>query len=91
MAQPNEDERRIADLNVLGHIVYFAGQTVRVTADLLDSVIELAANTYRDAEQAFRQGLDPNVDDANIIEEKDKMPTQQTRLKETHSGSNSEA
>lgn len=70
MPQQDEEERRIADLNLLGRAVYLAGQTVRVTADLLDSVIVLAADAYRDAERAFRQGLDPNVDDADIIEER---------------------
>ena len=69
MAQPDKDDRRIADLNLLGRVVYIAGQGVRVTADLLDSVIDLAADTYRDAERAFQQGMDPNVDDAKIIEE----------------------
>ena len=74
MDEPEEGERRIADLNLLGRVVYFAGQSVRVTADLLDSVIKLAADTYVEAEKAFKQGLDPNVDDANIIDEhrKDK-------------------
>ena len=69
MDEPEEGERRIADLNLLGRLVYFAGQSVRVTADLLDSVIKLAADTYVEAEKAFKQGLDPNVDDANIIDE----------------------
>lgn len=69
MGEQDEGERRIADLNMLGRVVYFAGQSVRVTADLLESVIKLAADTYSDAERAFKQGLDPNIDDANIIEE----------------------
>jgi hypothetical protein len=69
MTEPDDGERRIADLNMLGRLVYFAGQTVRVTSDLLDSVIHLAVNTYEEAERAFRQGLDPNVTDAEIIEE----------------------
>jgi len=69
MDDPEEGERRIADLNLLGRLVHFAGQSVRVTADLLDSVVKLAADTYVEAEKAFKQGLDPNVDDANIIEE----------------------
>jgi len=69
MDEPEEGERRIADLNLLGRLVYFAGQSVRVTADLLESVIKLAADTYVEAEKAFKQGLDPNVDDANIIDE----------------------
>ena len=72
MTEPDRGERRIADLNLLGRVVFFAGQTVRVTADLLDSVINLAVNTYEDAERAFRQGLDPNVTDAEIIEEHGK-------------------
>ena len=69
MREPDEGERRIGDLNLLGRVVYFAGKSVRVTAELLDSVIKLAADTYSEAERAFKQGLDPNVDDANIIEE----------------------
>ena len=76
MTDPNRDERRIADLNVLGRVVYFAGQGIRATSELLESVIDLAADTYKDAERAFKQGLDPNIDDATIIEERrDDAPT----------------
>ena len=70
MADSNKDERRIADLNLLGQVVYLAGQGVRLTSDLLGSVVDLAADTYKDAERAFKQGLDPNIDDAQIIEER---------------------
>lgn len=70
MATQDDEERRIGELNLLGRVVYFAGESVRVTANLLESVIKLAADTYMDAEKAFKEGLDPNVDEAQILEER---------------------
>ncbi len=69
MATQDDEERRIGELNLLGRVVYFAGESVRVTADLLESVIKFAADTYHDAEKAFKEGMDPNVDEAQILEE----------------------
>ena len=70
MATQDDEERRIGELNLLGRVVYFAGESVRVTANLLESVIKLAADTYMDAEKAFKEGMDPNVDEAKILEER---------------------
>ena len=64
------ERREIDELNWLGKAVYFAGQGVRLTADLIDSVIGIAAEAYGEAERAFKQGLDPRIDDAKILEEK---------------------
>ena len=63
-------QREIKELNWLGKAVYLAGQGVHLTADLIDSVIEIAVDAYTEAERAFRQGLDPRVDEANILEER---------------------
>jgi len=63
------DRREIEHLNWLGKAVYFAGQGVSLTADLIDAVIEVAAEAYVEAEKAFKQGLDPRIDDAKILEE----------------------
>jgi hypothetical protein len=57
------DRREIDELNWLGKAVYFAGQGVRLTAELIDSVIDVAAEAYAEAERAFKHGLDPTIDD----------------------------
>ena len=63
-------ERRIDELNWLGKAVFFAGEGVRLTADLIESVIDVAADAYTQAERAFKQGLDPTIEEAKILEEK---------------------
>ena len=45
---------------------------MRLTARVLDEGARRAANTFADAEQAFREGRDPNVEDAKILEECDR-------------------
>ena len=62
--------RQIKELNWLGKAVFLAGQGVQFTADLIDSVIDIAAEAYAEAERAFKQGLDPGIDEANILEER---------------------
>jgi hypothetical protein len=63
-------QRQIKELNWLGKAVYFAGQGVHLTADLIDSVIDVAAEAYAEAARAFKQGLDPRIDEADILEER---------------------
>jgi hypothetical protein len=66
------DQRKIDELNWLGKAVFLAGQGVRLTADLIDSVIDVASDAYSEAEKAFKQGLDPQIDEANILEERSR-------------------
>lgn len=56
-------------LNLLGKAVYLGGTAVRLAAGAIDASVRRAADIYVDAEKAFRQGRDPNVDDAKIIDE----------------------
>ena len=44
---------------------------MRVTSGLIDFTLKKAADVVADAEHAFKQGLDANVEDAKIIEERD--------------------
>ncbi len=64
------DSRQIKELNWLGKAVFLAGQGVQFTSDLIDSVIAIAAEAYTEAERAFKQGLDPEIDEADILEER---------------------
>ena len=59
-------------LNLLGKLVFVGGSAVRFLAGAIDTVVDRAVDVAVDAERAFRQGLDPNIEDAKIIEEESK-------------------
>lgn len=68
-----EPERRIArfeDLNWLGKTIFAGGAAVRLTAGLIDKVIDRAVDIVIDAEKAFKEGRDPNVEDAKVLEDR---------------------
>lgn len=56
-------------LNLLGKAIYAGGAVVRLTANAIDLAIDRTTDIFTEAERAFRQGADPNVDEARIIEE----------------------
>lgn len=60
---------RFDELNWLGKIVYVTGATVRVTSTLIDTAIDKAADVWVEAEEAFKKELDPNMEDAKVLEE----------------------
>lgn len=64
--------RRFEQEGLLGKAALLSGTAVRLTANLLDRAIERAAATVADAEDAFRRELDPNVEDAKILDEWDE-------------------
>lgn len=68
-----EPERRIArfeDLNWLGKTIFAGGAAARLTAGLIDKVIDRAVDIVIDAEKAFKEGRDPNVEDAKVLEDR---------------------
>ena len=73
MAAPDDD--RIVEyerLNLLGKAVFLTGSAVRTTASLIDKALEHAADAVVEVEAAFKEGLDPNVEDAKILQEWDR-------------------
>ncbi|MBT8400449.1 MAG: hypothetical protein KJO98_08235 [Rhodothermia bacterium] len=68
MSQP---ERRVDfdSLNLLGKAVYVGGSAVRILANAIDNAIDRAVDVVVETEKAFKQGLDPNVEDAKILQE----------------------
>lgn len=71
----NESEKRLVEydrLNLLGKAAFLGGTAVRLASGLIDAAVHRAADVYVDAERAFRQGLDPNIEDAKVIEESDE-------------------
>lgn len=68
----NDSESRLVEferLNFLGKAVFLGGTAVRLAADAIDSTVRRAADICIDAEKAFREGRDPNIDEAKILDE----------------------
>ena len=72
MSDRNDRIVRFEQLNLLGKSVFLAGAAVRVTANLIDTALVRAADIVVEAEKAFQQGLDPNVEDAKILDEREE-------------------
>lgn len=71
------DDRPIIEferLNLFGKAVFLTGAAVRTTASLIDWAVEKTADVVVEAERAFRDGLDPNVEDAKILDEWKERP-----------------
>jgi hypothetical protein len=67
-----DSDKRIVEfdrLNLLGKAVFLGGSAVRLAANLIDTVLDRAVEIVEEAEKAFKQGRDPNVEDAKILEE----------------------
>lgn len=70
MSDPKD--RRLIEfdrLNLLGKAVFVTGAAIRTTAGLVDLALDRAADLAVEVEHAFRQGRDPNVEDAKILDE----------------------
>lgn len=58
--------------SAVGKAALLGGSAVRFTAKLIDRTLERAASTVAEAEAAFRRELDPNMEDAKILDEWDE-------------------
>lgn len=75
----NQPKKKIdfESLNLIGKAVYLGGATFRFFADSIDAAVNRAVDIYIDAEKAFKEGIDPNIEDAKILDErtgKDNVP-----------------
>ena len=70
-SDPEKGDRIIqfSNLNLLGKAVYVSGVFTRVATKVVDSTIKATVDIVTEAEKAFKQGLDPNIEEAKIIEE----------------------
>lgn len=69
MNESGESPIEFERLNLLGKAAFFGGSAVRLAAGLIDTAIHQAAGIYVEAERAFKQGMDPNIEDAKVIGE----------------------
>ncbi len=72
MPDRNDRRPRFYELNWLGKTVFLGGTAVRLTANLIDHTLERAADTVVEAERAFKSELDTNIEDAKILEERER-------------------
>ncbi len=56
-------------LNPVGKAVFIAGSAFKTLGALLDFTVGAVGSVWTEAEKAFRDGLDDDVEDANVIRE----------------------
>jgi hypothetical protein len=71
MPDETSPRRRVnlRDLNWLGKSVFVGGTMLRLTANLIESTADRVSSIATRSKEAFERELDPNIEDARIIEE----------------------
>lgn len=71
MSDERSTKRRVEhrDLNWFGKTVYVGGAVLRLTANLVDATAERVSRVASESKKAFERELDPNIEDARVIEE----------------------
>lgn len=59
----------LRDLNWLGKSVFVGGTVLRLTANFIESTADRVSSIATRSKEAFERELDPNIEDARIIEE----------------------
>lgn len=67
-----DDDRHVdfRELNWLGKSVYVGAVAMRLTANLIDAAADRAIQIADDSKRAYQREVDPNIEDAKIIEER---------------------
>ncbi|MCB0718318.1 MAG: hypothetical protein KDD65_07720 [Bacteroidetes bacterium] len=68
----NRPKVRLEDPTILGRVVGFGALAARAIGSGVDLFLNTVADIVVDAEKAFKDGMDPNVEDAKIIDEKQR-------------------
>jgi len=69
--------QRFETEGALGKALLLGGTAVRLTARAIDHTLERAAHTVAEAERAFKRELDPNMEEAKVLEERAGEPKRQ--------------
>jgi hypothetical protein len=76
---PDKRPLRLENPTLLGKVVGLGSVAAKLVGSGVDLVLNTVADIVVDAEKAFKDGLDPNIDDAKILEEREKESTRQKR------------
>ncbi|NNE36024.1 MAG: hypothetical protein HKN13_12345 [Rhodothermales bacterium] len=63
---------RLENPTILGKLVGIGTTAAKVVGGGVDLLLNTVADIVVDAEKAFKDGMDPNVDDAKIISESER-------------------
>lgn len=70
MSQERPPEgREPHDLNWFGKTVYYGGTVLRFTANLVDATATRVSKIAAESKKEFDRELDPNIEDARVIDE----------------------
>ena len=67
--KPPRQRVNLRDLNWLGKSVFVGGTVLRLTANLIESTADRVSSIAAQSKRAFDRELDPNIEDARVIEE----------------------
>ena len=73
----SDDGQRIVqfeNLNLLGKVVYVGGFLSRVATGVVGSAFKATSEIINETEKAFKDGMDPNIEEAKIIDETEDPP-----------------
>ncbi len=70
MDDPDRRRPHFYELNWLGKAVYLGGTALRLSANLVDRTVERASLIMEESKAAYLREVDPNIEDAKIIEER---------------------
>ena len=73
MDRPDREHPHFYELNWLGKAVYLGGTALRLSANLVDRTVERASLIIEESKTAYLREVDPNIEDAKIIEESDRI------------------
>lgn len=74
---PDKSSRRrvnLHDLNWLGKTVFVGGAVMRMAANAIDATADRVTTIAAQSRQAFDRELDPNIEDARVLEEYPDRP-----------------
>lgn len=74
MAHSDRDRPYFYELNWLGKAVYLGGAALRLSANLIDQTVERASVIIDESRAAYLREVDPNIEDAIILEEREDRP-----------------
>lgn len=66
--RPHRDD----ELDLSRRLLSTGGAAIRTAAEYIDRAVVRAAHLAADTERAFRQGRDPAIEEAQILEESDE-------------------
>lgn len=67
--EPPRERREPHKLNWFGKTVYAGGTLLRLTANLVDATASRVSKIAAESKRAFDRELDPNIEEARVIEE----------------------